>query len=191
MFHPPPPLHFQHQPTILEDSPYQPSALSTNYTASPGDRRYNYPQSVVDPSSPDYNYQNYVAAGGRPVWTPAVPYVPAPDSQYHDGGGYVNSSVANSSPYQSGISAQTDYTLWSPQNSAAHPMVYDPRQSVASPSMSKRVSSPQGGVGFGFVVDQPTRGAPQALLDYQASLRKQQQSPPSPTVAPEPSLQQG
>ncbi|KAG0067566.1 hypothetical protein BGZ89_005921 [Linnemannia elongata] len=191
VFHPPPPLHFQHQPTILEDSPYQPSALSTNYTASPGDRRYNYPQSVVDPSSPDYNYQNYVAAGGRPVWTPAVPYVPAPDSQYHDGGGYVNSSVANSSPYQSGISAQTDYTLWSPQNSAAHPMVYDPRQSVASPSMSKRVSSPQGGVGFGFVVDQPTRGAPQALLDYQASLRKQQQSPPSPTVAPEPSLQQG
>ncbi|KAG0031075.1 hypothetical protein BGZ81_001806 [Podila clonocystis] len=112
------------------------------------DGRRNDPQSFV-PSSP------YGGGIGSQYQSQ-----PLNTDQYHDGGGYKHQSML------SVTSSYSDATSSNPQSFG----YLDPSQYAgrSPPPMPKRpVSNPQGGLGFGSVVEQPAPGAPQAILQYQ------------------------
>lgn len=142
VFYPPPPSG---QPPIPGSNNYYSQAL---LQGSDG-RRVNDPQSIVSDSS--------CGGIGSPYQSEEF------NTDYHDGG-YKHQSVMSS---ESGIS---DASSSKPQGFVyLGPSMYAGR----SPPVPKRpVSNPQGGHGFGSVVEQPVPGAPQALLQYQLSQAK-------------------
>ncbi|KAF9361408.1 hypothetical protein BGX26_003541 [Mortierella sp. AD094] len=107
-------------------------------------RRSHDPHSIIGPGG-YYPYSNTTAVD------------PVAD-QYHDAYGMKRSSV---------ISSQTGYSDISstyPQTS-----LYDPRLSPPPPIPKRPVCGPQGGFGFGSVVEPPVPGAPQAIIQDQPS----------------------
>lgn len=200
---PPPPGPISHQPTIPEDSPYMSehsySAATTG--GGGGGRRFNDPQSLNLDTSGVANYQYAGLTGLATAGAADVPGHAVTGSDYHDGGYY--GGERDREKYLSGISTGTGYSrVSSSVGSDPQAIIY----TSTSPPMPKRVmSGPQGGEGFGFVIGPNPPGAPQALLEHQQSMLRQQeqvqqeqvqqqepyqrqQSPPPP-LAPRPFIQ--
>ncbi|KAK5798999.1 hypothetical protein F5H01DRAFT_114789 [Linnemannia elongata] len=168
VYYPPPPTAISHQPTIPEDSPYM-----SEHSVTGSGRRFNDPQSLNLDTSGVANYQ-YAGLTG-PATAPSVgPGYASTGSDYHDGGFYAD---RDREKYLSGISSQTGYSRIS-SGSDPQAILYP----NTSPPMPKRiVSGPQGGEGFGFVIEPAPPGAPQALLEHQRSfLGHQEQLQPQP-----------
>ncbi|KAF9544333.1 hypothetical protein EC957_012214 [Mortierella hygrophila] len=163
VYYPPPPAPISHQPTIPEDSPYM-----SEHSVSGSGRRFNDPQSLPLDNSGVANYQ-YAGLTGLSTAASVGPAYAATGSDYHDGGYYAD---RDREKYQSGISTQTGYSRVSSVGSDPQAIIYP----NTSPPMPKRVvSGPQGGEGFGFVIEPSPPGAPQALLEYQRSIPRQQE----------------
>ena len=161
VYYPPPPASISHQPTIPEDSPYM-----SEHSVSGSGRRFNVPGVT--------NYQ-YAGLTGSATAAAVGPGYAVTGSDYHDGGYYAD---RDREKYLSGISTQTGYSRVSSVGSDPQAIIHH----NTSPPMPKRVvSGPQGGEGFGFLINPSPPGAPQALLEHQRSiLRQQEQLEPQP-----------
>ncbi|KAG9065944.1 hypothetical protein KI688_002241 [Linnemannia hyalina] len=163
VYYPPPPAPISHQPTIPEDSPYM-----SEHSVSGSGRRFNDPQSLTLDNSGVANYQ-YAGLTGPATAASVGPGYAATGCDYHDGGYYADRDRER---YLSGISTQTGYSRVSSAGSDPQAIIYP----NTSPPMPKRVvSGPQGGEGYGFVIEPSPPGAPQALLEHQWSIPRQQE----------------
>lgn len=169
VYYPPPPASISHQPIIPEDSPYM-----SEHSVSGSGRRFNDPQSLNLNTSGVSNYQ-YAGLTGPATAAAVGPGYAGTGSDYHDGGFYAD---RDREKYLSGISTQTGYSRVPSVGSDPQAIIYP----NSSPPMPKRfLSGPQGGEGFGFVIEPSPPGAPQALLEHQRSfLRQQEQLQPQP-----------
>ncbi|KAF9122147.1 hypothetical protein BG015_005640, partial [Linnemannia schmuckeri] len=163
VYYPPPPASISHQPMIPEDTPYM-----SEHSVSGSGRRFNYPQSLaLGPSGANYQYAGLTGpstagAGGGPGYA-------ATGSDYHDRGYY---GERDREKYLSGISTQTGYSRVSSVGSDPQAIIYP---NTSPPNPKRIVSGPQGGEGFGFVIEPSPPGAPQALLEHQRSFLRQQE----------------
>ncbi|KAG0295232.1 hypothetical protein BGZ97_004873, partial [Linnemannia gamsii] len=168
VYYPPPPPVISHQPTIPEDSPYM-SEHSVS-TVGGGGRRFNDPQSLTLDTSGVANYQYAGLTGPATAGSAGGPGYAGTGSDYHDGGYY--GVDRDREKYLSGLSTGTGYSRLSSVGSDPQAIIY----TSTSPPMAKRIlSGPQGGEGFGFVIEPAPPGAPQALPEHHQSILDQQE----------------
>ncbi|KAF9931117.1 hypothetical protein FBU30_010737 [Linnemannia zychae] len=192
VYYPPPPGSLSHQPIIPEDSPYIGPNDSISGMVGAGGRRFNDPHSFDVPGNRHYQYAGFTGSSS-PVSGPGYAVT---GSDYHDGSGYYGDGRDK---HMSGISTQTGYSrVTSSIGSDPQAILHDSHSNNPSPPIPKRiVSGPQGGDGFGFVIEPTAPGAPQALLEHQRSIVRSQQEEPQqshvqspqspPLLAPRPS----